>query len=101
MERDGVLAFPVIAVNDADTKHLFDNRYGTGQSTIDGILRTTGLFLSGKQVIVCGYGWVGKGVSVRARGMGAIVTITEIDPIKALEAHMDGFNVKRLSDAAY
>ena len=94
------LKYPVVAVNNAYTKHLFDNRYGTGQSTIDGILRTTGLFLSGKQVIVCGYGWVGKGVSVRARGMGAIVTITEIDPIKALEAHMDGFNVKRLSDAA-
>jgi adenosylhomocysteinase len=94
------LRYPVVAVNNAYTKHLFDNRYGTGQSTIDGILRTTGLFLSGKQVIVCGYGWVGKGVSVRARGMGAIVTITEIDPIKALEAHMDGFNVKRLSDAA-
>jgi adenosylhomocysteinase len=94
------LKYPVIAVNNAYTKHLFDNRYGTGQSTIDGILRTTGLFLSGKQVIVCGYGWVGKGVSLRARGMGAIVTITEIDPINALEAHMDGFNVKRLSDVA-
>ncbi len=94
------LKYPVIAVNNAYTKHLFDNRYGTGQSTIDGILRTTGLLLSGKQVIVCGYGWVGKGVSVRARGMGAIVTITEIDPIKALEAHMDGFNVKQLSEIA-
>ena len=94
------LRYPVIAVNNAYTKYLFDNRYGTGQSTIDGILRTTGLFLSGKQVIVCGYGWVGKGVSVRARGMGAIVTITEIDPIKALEAHMDGFNVKQLSEIA-
>ncbi len=94
------LKYPVVAVNNAYTKHLFDNRYGTGQSTIDGILRTTGLFLSGKQVIVCGYGWVGKGVSLRARGMGAIVTITEIDPINALEAHMDGFNVKRLSDVA-
>jgi adenosylhomocysteinase len=94
------LRYPVVAVNNAYTKHLFDNRYGTGQSTIDGILRTTGLFLSGKQVIICGYGWVGKGVSVRARGMGAIVTITEIDPIKALEAHMDGFNVKRLSDVS-
>jgi adenosylhomocysteinase len=94
------LKYPVVAVNNAYTKHLFDNRYGTGQSTIDGILRTTGLFLSGKQVIVCGYGWVGKGVSLRARGMGAIVTITEIDPIKALEAHMDGFNVNRLSDVA-
>jgi adenosylhomocysteinase len=94
------LKYPVIAVNNAYTKYLFDNRYGTGQSTIDGILRTTGLFLSGKQVIVCGYGWVGKGISIRARGMGAIVTITEIDPIKALEAHMDGFNVKQLSEIA-
>lgn len=94
------LKYPVIAVNNAYTKHLFDNRYGTGQSTIDGILRTTGLFLSGKQVIVCGYGWVGKGVSARARGMGAIVTITEVDPVKALEALMDGFNVKRLSDVS-
>lgn len=94
------LKYPVIAVNNAYTKHLFDNRYGTGQSTIDGILRTTGLFLSGKQVIVCGFGWVGKGVSVRARGMGAIVTITEVDPIKALEAHMDGFNVQQLSDVS-
>lgn len=94
------LKYPVIAVNNAYTKHLFDNRYGTGQSTIDGIFRTTGLFFSGKQVIVCGYGWVGKGVSARARGMGAIVTITEIDPIKALEAHMDGFSVKRLSEVA-
>jgi adenosylhomocysteinase len=91
------LRYPVIAVNNAYTKYLFDNRYGTGQSTIDGILRATGLFLSGKQVIVCGYGWVGKGVSARARGMGAIVTITEVDPIKALEAHMDGFNVQQLS----
>ena len=94
------LKYPVIAVNNAYTKHLFDNRYGTGQSTIDGILRATGLFLSGKQVIVCGYGWVGKGVSLRARGMGAIVTITEIDPIKALEAHMEGFNVQQLSDVS-
>ncbi|MFZ0511372.1 MAG: adenosylhomocysteinase [Candidatus Nitrosopolaris sp.] len=95
------LKYPVIAVNNAYTKHLFDNRYGTGQSTIDGILRTTGLFLSGKQVIVCGYSWVGKGVSARARGMGAVVTITEIDPIKALEAHMDGFNVKQLSEVSH
>jgi adenosylhomocysteinase len=92
------LMYPVIAVNDAYTKHMFDNRYGTGQSTIDGILRTTSLFLPGKQIIVCGYGWVGKGVAARARGMGAIITITEIDPIKAIEANMDGFNVKRLSD---
>jgi adenosylhomocysteinase len=94
------LMYPIVAVNDANTKHMFDNRYGTGQSTIDGILRTTGTFLAGKHVVVCGYGWVGKGVSARARGMGALVTITEIDPIKALEAHMDGFNVTQLSDIA-
>jgi adenosylhomocysteinase len=98
LERRKSLMYPVIAVNDAYTKHMFDNRYGTGQSTIDGILRTTSLFLPGKQIIVCGYGWVGKGVAARARGMGAIITITEIDPIKAIEANMDGFNVKRLSD---
>jgi adenosylhomocysteinase len=100
LESTKQLRYPVIAVNNAYTKHLFDNRYGTGQSTIDGILRTTGLFLSGKKVVVCGYGWVGKGVSARARGMGAIVIVTEIDPIKALEAHMDGFDVKPLSDIA-
>ena len=100
LESTKQLRFPIIAVNDAYTKYLFDNRYGTGQSTIDGILRTTGLFLSGKKVVVCGYGWVGKGVSARARGMGAIVIVTEIDPIKALEAHMDGFDVKPLSDIA-
>jgi adenosylhomocysteinase len=98
LERRKGLMYPVIAVNDAYTKHMFDNRYGTGQSTIDGILRTTSLFLPGKQIIVCGYGWVGKGVAARTRGMGAIITITEIDPIKAIEANMDGFNVKRLSD---
>ena len=98
LQRRKRLMYPVIAVNDAYTKHMFDNRYGTGQSTIDGILRTTSLFLPGKQIIVCGYGWVGKGVAARTRGMGAIITITEIDPIKAIEANMDGFNVKRLSD---
>jgi adenosylhomocysteinase len=98
LERRKSLMYPVIAVNDAYTKHMFDNRYGTGQSTIDGILRTTSLFLPGKQIIVCGYGWVGKGVAARARGMGAIITITEIDPIKAIEANMYGLNVKRLSD---
>ena len=100
LERRKRLMYPVIAVNDAYTKHMFDNRYGTGQSTIDGILRTTSLFLPGKQIIVCGYGWVGKGVAARTRGMGAIITITEIDPIKAIEANMNGFNVKRLSDVA-
>jgi adenosylhomocysteinase len=98
LERRKILMYPIIAVNDAYTKHMFDNRYGTGQSTIDGILRTTSLFITGKQIIVCGYGWVGKGVAARARGMGAIVTITEVDPIKAIEANMDGFNVRRLYD---
>ena len=98
LERRRKLMYPVIAVNDAYTKHMFDNRYGTGQSTLDGIIRTTSLFIPGKQIVVCGYGWVGKGVAARARGMGAIVTITEIDPIKAIEANMDGFNVKRLYD---
>src|SRR5215204_1592220 len=98
LERDGKLGFPVIAVNEARTKHLFDNRYGTGQSTIDGIIRATNVLLAGKRFVVAGYGWVGKGVAARTRGMGAIITITEIDPIKAIEANMDGFNVKRLSD---
>jgi adenosylhomocysteinase len=93
--------YPTVAVNDANTKHMFDNRYGTGQSTIDGILRSTGTFLPGKHVVVCGYGLVGKGVSARTKGMGSLVTITEIDPIKALETHMDGFNVTRLSDVAH
>jgi adenosylhomocysteinase len=101
IQSRSALKYPIIAVNNAYTKYLFDNRYGTGQSTIDGIMRSTGLFLSGKQVVVCGYGWVGKGVSLRAKGLGAIVTITEIDPVKALEAHMDGFNVMRLSDVAH
>ncbi len=100
LEKSGRLAYPVIAVNNAKTKHLFDNRYGTGQSTIDGILRSTGILLAGLRVVVCGYGWVGKGVSARARGMGAVVTVTEVDSVRALEAKMDGFEVKRLSDAA-
>ena len=100
MERDGVLAYPIIAVNDADTKHLFDNRYGTGQSTIDGILRATNLLLAGKRVVVCGYGWCGRGVAMRARGMGANVIVTEADPLKALEAVMDGYSVMPLVDAA-
>ena len=100
MERDGVLAYPIIAVNDADTKHLFDNRYGTGQSTIDGILRATNLLLAGKRVVVCGYGWCGRGVALRARGMGANVIVTEADPLKALEAVMDGYSVMPLTDAA-
>jgi len=93
------LKYPIIAINNARTKYLFDNRYGTGQSTVDGLLRTTSVFLPGKQVIVCGYGWVGKGVASRLRGMGAIVTVTEIDPIKALEAHMEGYEVRPLATA--
>ena len=100
MEKDGVLKLPVIAVNDAETKHFFDNRYGTGQSTIDGIIRATDMLLAGKNVVVAGYGWCGKGVSMRARGMGAHVIVTEIDPIRALEAAMDGFQVKPMAEAA-
>jgi adenosylhomocysteinase len=100
MERDGVLKFPVIAVNDAQTKHFFDNRYGTGQSTLDGIIRATNLLLAGKKVVICGYGWCGKGVALRARGLGSLVIVTEVDPIRALEAAMDGFAVMPLSQAA-
>jgi adenosylhomocysteinase len=94
------LLYPIIAVNNARTKYLFDNRHGTGQSTLDGILRATAILLAGKNVVVCGYGWVGKGVATRAKGMGAIVTVTEVDPIKAIEAKMDGFGVMPLLDAA-
>jgi adenosylhomocysteinase len=93
LERDGALGFPVIAVNDANTKHLFDNRYGTGQSTIDGIVRATNVLLAGKRFVLAGYGWVGKGVAQRARGMGSHVIVTEVDPLRALEAAMDGFEV--------
>ncbi len=100
MARDGILKFPVVAVNDAATKHLFDNRYGTGQSTLDGIVRATDVLLAGKHVVVAGYGWCGRGVAMRARGAGAIVTITEVDPLKALEAVMDGFDVRPMSTAA-
>jgi adenosylhomocysteinase len=100
MERDGVLPFPVIAVNDAQTKHLFDNRYGTGQSTIDGIIRATNHLIAGRRFVVCGYGWCGKGVAQRARGLGANVIVTEVDPIRALEAAMDGFSVMPLAEAA-
>jgi adenosylhomocysteinase len=100
LERAGKLAYPVIAVNNARTKYLFDNRHGTGQSTLDGILRSTSMFLPGASVVVCGYGWVGKGVAARARGMGAIVTVTEVDPVRALEAKMDGFEVTTLLEAA-
>jgi adenosylhomocysteinase len=100
MEKEGVLAFPVIAVNDADTKHLFDNRYGTGQSTIDGILRATNILLAGKTVVVAGYGMCGRGVATRAKGMGAHVIVTEVEPMRALEAVMDGFQVAPMSRAA-
>jgi adenosylhomocysteinase len=100
MEKDGVLAFPVIAVNDADTKHLFDNRYGTGQSTIDGILRATNILLAGKTVVVAGYGMCGRGVAARAHGMGAQVVVTEVDPMRALEAVMDGYQVMPMARAA-
>jgi adenosylhomocysteinase len=100
MERDGALKIPVISINDADTKHLFDNRYGTGQSTIDGLLRATNLLLAGRVIVVAGYGWCGKGVSSRARGLGAQVVVTEVDPIRALEAAMDGFRVMPMRDAA-
>ena len=100
MEKDGVLKLPVIAVNDAQTKHFFDNRYGTGQSTIDGIIRATDMLIAGKKVVVCGYGWCGKGVSLRARGLGGHVIVTEVDPIRALEAAMDGFEVMPIANAA-
>jgi adenosylhomocysteinase len=100
MERDGALKFPVIAVNDAQTKHMFDNRYGTGQSTLDGIIRATDTLLAGKTIVVAGYGWCGRGVASRARGMGANVVVTEIDAIKALEALMDGFRVMPMIEAA-
>jgi adenosylhomocysteinase len=100
MERDGDLRVPVIAVNDADTKHMFDNRYGTGQSTIDGILRATNALLAGATLVVAGYGWCGRGLANRARGLGASVVITEVDPLKALEAVMDGFRVMTMDEAA-
>ncbi len=100
MAKDGVLPFPVIAVNDSLTKHLFDNRYGTGQSTIDGILRATNILLAGKVFVVAGYGWCSRGIAMRARGMGARVVITEVDPIRALEAAMDGYQVLPMAEAA-
>jgi adenosylhomocysteinase len=99
MERDGALKIPVISVNDAATKHLFDNRYGTGQSTIDGILRATGILLAGRTLVIAGYGWCGKGLAMRARGMGAQVIVTEVDSIRALEAAMDGLRVMPMRDA--
>jgi len=99
MEADGALKFPVIAVNDAKTKMMFDNRYGTGQSTIDGILRGSAILIAGKTFVVVGYGWCSRGIAKRARGMGAHVIVTEVDPVKALEAHMDGFRVMKMADA--
>ena len=100
MQKAGVMTFPSIAVNDAQTKHFFDNRYGTGQSTLDGIIRATNVLLAGKNLVVVGYGWCGKGVAMRARGMGANVIVTEVDPIKAVEAVMDGFRVLPMTEAA-
>ena len=100
MSKDGVLTFPVIKVNDADTKHFFDNRYGTGQSTLDGVIRATNILLAGKTLVVVGYGWCGKGTAMRGRGMGAHVIVTEVDPVRAIEAVMDGFRVMPMSEAA-
>lgn len=100
MLNDGVLTFPAMNVNDADTKHFFDNRYGTGQSTLDGVIRATNVLLAGKTVVVAGYGWCGKGTAMRAHGLGANVVVTEIDPVKAIEAVMDGFRVMPMADAA-
>lgn len=100
MEREGALHYPIIAVNDAQTKHFFDNRYGTGQSSLDGILRATNVLIAGKKFVVAGYGWCGRGVAMRARGMGANVIVTEVDPVRALEAVMDGFSVMPMTDAA-
>lgn len=99
MHKDGALKFPVVAVNDAYTKYLFDNRYGTGQSSFDAIMGTTNMLIAGKSVVVCGYGWCGRGISLRAQGLGANVIVTEIDPIRALEARMDGYRVMKIRDA--
>ncbi|HEW63466.1 adenosylhomocysteinase [Fervidicoccus fontis] len=100
LEKEKKLGYPVFAVNDAMTKQMFDNRYGTGQSTIDGLLRATNILISGKTIVVAGYGWVGRGIAARARGMGAEVIITEVDPVKALEAVMDGYRVMKIEEAA-
>ena len=99
MHKDGALKFPVVAVNDAYTKYLFDNRYGTGQSSFDAIMGTTNMLIAGKSVVVCGYGWCGRGIALRAQGLGANVIVTEIDPIRALEARMDGYSVMKIRDA--
>jgi adenosylhomocysteinase len=100
MAKDGALQFPVLAVNDADTKHMFDNRYGTGQSTLDGVIRATNVLLAGKKLVVAGYGWCGRGVSLRAKGHGADVIVTEVNPLRALEAVMDGYRVMPMNEAA-
>ncbi|MCZ6614556.1 MAG: adenosylhomocysteinase [Chloroflexi bacterium] len=100
MAREGKLRYPIVAVNDADTKHLFDNRYGTGQSTLDGIIRATNVLLAGKRMVVAGYGWCGRGIAMRAKGMGAHVIVTEVDPLPSLEAIMDGFEVMTMAQAA-
>jgi adenosylhomocysteinase len=100
LEADGKLGFPVVAVNEAQTKHMFDNRYGTGQSTVDGVIRATNVLLAGSRLVVCGYGWCGRGVASRARGMGAHVVVTEVEPLRALEAVMDGFEVMSMDRAA-
>ncbi len=100
MEADGALRYPIVAVNDADTKHMFDNRYGTGQSTLDGVIRATNILLAGRVVVVAGYGYCGKGVASRARGLGAQVVVCEVDPLRALEAVMDGFRVEPMAEAA-
>jgi len=100
MERDGKLKYPILAVNDAQTKHFFDNRYGTGQSTLDGIIRATNILLAGKNLVISGYGWCGRGIAMRAKGMGSQVIVVEVDPLKAIEAVMDGFRVMPIMDAA-
>ena len=100
MAADGALGYPIVAINDSDTKHFFDNRYGTGQSTLDGVIRATNILLAGKTVVVAGYGWCGRGVASRARGLGSLVVVTEIDPVRALEALMDGFQVMPMAEAA-
>src|SRR5213596_2870228 len=100
LEAEGKLGFPIIAVNEAQTKHMFDNRYGTGQSTIDGIIRATNVLLAGRKIVIAGYGWCGRGVAMRAKGMGAHVIVTEVDPLRALEAVMDGYEVLTMEDAA-
>ena len=100
MQADGMLEYPIVAVNDADTKHLFDNRYGTGQSTLDGVIRATNVLLAGKTFVVCGYGWCSRGIAMRAAGLGANVIVTEVDPLRALEAVMDGYRVMPMMEAA-